>query len=234
MINNWDDHMSEIYMVPVDMEMTNEQYDQLRLRVSDSKASAIKKYLFRMDAIRSLTGESMIRHIISQKYDMENHDISFRKNAFSKPFVKDLSSFHFNISHAGKWVVCAIDSRPIGIDIEKVKKIDLQIANRFFSKTEVNDLYRQSYSDQTDYFYKLWTLKESYIKMVGRGLSISLDSFSCSIQPDNHVTFNTECKTSDVYLKLYEPDSCYKMSICQTHEQFPLKINYLTIDEILG
>lgn len=70
--------MSEMYRVPVDMEVTNEQ---LRFKVSDYKVSDVQTYIYRLDALRSLTGETMIRRIISGKRSFLSEPVCRRCNS---------------------------------------------------------------------------------------------------------------------------------------------------------
>lgn len=64
-----------------------------------------------------------------------------------------------------------------------------------------------------DYFYELWVLKESYIKTIGKGLSIPLYSFFM-------YTYNNEIQVSSInnptnYLfSVHNLSSDYKLAIC--------------------
>jgi 4'-phosphopantetheinyl transferase len=98
-------------------------------------------------------------------------------------------NIHFNISHAGEWVLCAISNTEIGIDIELIQPIDLDIAKYYFSEVEYMDLQRKEGAEKVSYFFDLWTLKESYIKARGMGLSIPLKDFCIRITHEG-ITFS--------------------------------------------
>jgi len=64
---------------------------------------------------------------------------------------------------------------------DSTRKIDIKIADRFFSKQESEVLGQTMEERKKSVFFDFWTLKESYIKAKGRGLSIPLDKFSFTI-----------------------------------------------------
>jgi 4'-phosphopantetheinyl transferase len=72
----------------------------------------------------------------------------------------------------------------IGIDVEdSTRKIDINIADRFFSRQESEVIRRTKEGEKKGVFFDFWTLKESYIKAKGGGLSIPLDKFSFTLSP---------------------------------------------------
>ncbi|MDR1439251.1 MAG: 4'-phosphopantetheinyl transferase superfamily protein [Clostridiales bacterium] len=87
---------------------------------------------------------------------------------------------HFNISHSGRHVVCALCSSPVGIDVETVKPIGMNIAKRFFSADERERLFLEPEGGRgrLELFYSIWTRKESFVKMTGKGLAYPLGDFS--------------------------------------------------------
>ena len=146
------------------------------------KKYKIKKFINRKDKIRTLIGEILIRTIVVEKLDIRNKNIRFEKNQFGKPYLKDYLKFNFNISHSGDFVLCAIDKKPIEIDIEEVKYIEYEeIAKSFFTISEFDYIVKNDWDTSLNKFYKIWTLKESYIKCCGQGLTIPLKSFSIDI-----------------------------------------------------
>jgi 4'-phosphopantetheinyl transferase len=85
----------------------------------------------------------------------------------------------FNLSHTHGLVACAITSgADVGVDVESVgRDVSDGVAERFFSESE-NAALRQCATAalRARRFIELWTLKEAYVKAIGKGLSHSLNS----------------------------------------------------------
>lgn len=138
---------------------------------------------FRMEKDRKL---SLLAGILLMEA-LENEGLSERIgemafNDFGKPFIPDCP-VRFNISHSENKVLLSVSSGEVGCDIERIKAIDSGLAKRFFT----DDEYRSIMDKGEGYerileFYRIWTLKESYTKALGRGLDIPLNSFSVYIE----------------------------------------------------
>nr|WP_244491575.1 4'-phosphopantetheinyl transferase superfamily protein [Paenibacillus jamilae] len=142
-------------------------------------------------------------------------------------------AFHFNVSHSGKWVVCAIDDHPLGIDIEQLRPIDFEVGRVCFSDTEYDALMHQDAESRLSYFYDLWTLKESFVKAEGQGLTLPLKSFSFELETQPSIGFTTEGFTT-VYchFKQYELDPDYKMAVCAAHDDFAQVVQQVDINTL--
>lgn len=136
-------------------------------------------------------------------------------NEFEKPFYKEYPEIHFSLSHSGVMAMCAISDRPVGCDVEKIRERDLDIAKRFFTSEEY-DLIKSQKTDelQTKMFFRIWTLKESFVKCIGTGLSTPLNEFS--IIPDWHgkITLNQTISNSEYNFVELNLDDGYKYSVC--------------------
>ena len=99
---------------------------------------------------------------------------------FGKPSIKNVDKFKYNISHSGIWVVIAISSYEIGVDIEEISNRREILSNLelLFSKREIEYLRLKSKQNMMERFAQFWTVKESYLKHKGVGLFRELDSFS--------------------------------------------------------
>lgn len=71
---------------------------------------------------------------------------------------------NISISHSGEFVLVGINEKEIGVDIEVIKPFDSRLIKRYFTENEKN--YLKSYSD----FFKVWTVKEAYLKLTGEGI----------------------------------------------------------------
>ncbi|RLB87315.1 MAG: phosphopantetheinyl transferase [Deltaproteobacteria bacterium] len=153
---------------------------------SKKERSKIDRYIFEKDRHTCLVTRGLVRFVLSQCTKIPPQALGFEKNSHGKPRLKsgitDLPLF-FNLSHAGGLTACAVVlAHEIGIDVEdSTRKIDINLANRFFSKQESEVLGQTMEDEKKNLFFDFWTLKESYIKAKGRGLSIPLDKFSFTI-----------------------------------------------------
>lgn len=198
-------------------------FNQFSNLISNEKRERMKRLLNLCDINRTLIGDLLIRSLICQKYKINNEEIKFIYNEYGKPFVQNFSDFHFNISHSGEWVVCATANSNVGIDIERVADIEaLKLANEFFSEEEFYDLSNMNFDEQINYFFDLWTLKESYIKTIGKGLYIPLNSFSVKKESRTLISYKNIPK--NFYFRQYNVEPNYKISACATREEFPQDI----------
>jgi 4'-phosphopantetheinyl transferase len=163
-----------------------EKYRDISSRKERSK---IDRYLFEKDRHTCLVTRGLVRFVLSCCTNILPHCLGFEENKHGKPSLRagmtDIPVF-FNLSHAGGLIACAVVlDHEIGIDVEdSTRKIDINIANRFFSKQECHLLGQTIEAEKKGVFFDLWTLKESYIKAKGRGLSIPLDKFSFIFGPE--------------------------------------------------
>lgn len=226
--------MIEVYAIKL---VENPMFEYVKKELSgylpkESK-EAVLRHKTEKGAQRTLLGELLSRIIISQKTDLPTHKIHYRKTVKGKPYIPD-SFVHFNVSHSGEWVVLAVADVEVGIDIEVLREVNYRVATRFFS-TEENDLLEQVIgNEKLELFFDFWTLKESYLKLLGTGLTKSLSSFS--IVRDNNIyklNENTNNKQEPVFMRQYHLSDEYKLSICSYVDEFVEELKVVTIEELL-
>ncbi|MDY4362316.1 4'-phosphopantetheinyl transferase superfamily protein [Lactococcus lactis subsp. lactis] len=169
--------MSTIKVYYIDLRHFTQQDDSyLEDKLSNEKWKKIQHYRRYADKKRSIYSEMLIKYVV---YKIKGHDveIEFEENSYGKPKVKGLN-WDYNVSHSGNYVILAISNEKIGIDIQKKFEIDLGVL-KFFHKSE-----QKMVQEDPSLFFTFWTLKESYLKYLGVGLSKELDSFSI-IDPPN-------------------------------------------------
>ncbi|MCP4149955.1 MAG: 4'-phosphopantetheinyl transferase superfamily protein [bacterium] len=224
--------MIEVFAVKVPARLNKFLFRSLMREVSPVKRKRIMEYQSESDRIRGLFSDLLIRSIIRKKTGLKNEEISFGTNEYGKPYLEGRDDLHFNLSHSGIWVVAAVDNNPVGVDVEEVRDIDLCLAEEFFSEDEHNDLMEKS--DKLSYFFTLWTLKESYIKIIGKGLSQPLDSFSIRFATRDKIVVKTEGKTVDgLVFSEYNLHNDYKMVLCGTHDKLPEEVNMRNVEQLV-
>ncbi|ETT49255.1 hypothetical protein BSK66_16675 [Paenibacillus odorifer] len=214
----------EIFGVKVAELISEPALETLMWRIPQQKRERLKRFK-RVEALQhSLIAELLVRVSLNKRLKVNNRDIEFVTNVYGKPSLKKRGgTVEFNISHSGEWVVCALDELPIGIDIEQIQQADLNIAKRFFSQDEYVQLTECEEMGRMSLFFDLWTLKESYIKAIGKGLSLPLNSFSFrlnnGIQLENHDAIGL------YHFKQYHIDEKYKLAVCAQNPLFPGEVS---------
>ncbi len=224
----------EVYCLRLPERLDSRMFEELLHYVSLEKRRQICRFRFPEDARRSLFSDLMIRRIIQEKLRLSGHQIRFELNDYGKPSLKDVPDFQFNLSHSGDWIVCAISSQPIGIDIELIQPIEIEIAKRFFARAEYDQLMKQWEPMREAYFYELWTLKESYIKAIGMGLSLPLDGFSVVPMSKDDIQFIGGEQLPVHHFKQYDLDPAYRMAVCAQSSELPELPTMLDWREVYG
>ena len=133
----------------------------------------------------------------------------------------------------GRWVVCAISQTAVGVDVEQVRPFDLVLAWRFFHRHECAALAVQPAAAQHDYFFRLWTAKEAYMKALGLGFQRDMASFSVAPRADLHVALDDPQVSSQPYMLSHlELDPGYRLALCRQGQ--PVQVLPVTLDHLLS
>ena len=101
----------------------------------------------------------------------------------SKPRLKGAGDVEFNISHTEGLVVCAVAGRALGVDTERIRPFKEGLMRRVCSEAERSYvLAGRSEAEREERFFRLWTLKESFVKAIGRGLAFPLGDITFSLE----------------------------------------------------
>lgn len=222
----------DIYGVKLPLEDNEEVVSQLMGAISTVKRERIRRFVKREDSLRTLMADILSRLAICRRLNIKNSEIELNFNRYGKPLLQGNETLHFNNTHSVSWAVSAISSVPIGVDMEQIGEVHLEIAERFFSPQEYNDLLLHKEGEaRQKYFFDLWTLKESYIKATGMGLYLSLSSFT--IRKNNErIELNTQNEFKVCYFRQYAIDPDYRLSLCAANDSFPDHVTLLSFEEM--
>lgn len=104
------------------------------------------------------------------------------RGEFGKPYFPGRKELHFNLSHTGTLLLCALDSAPVGADVQLLRDPRPSLAARVFSPAEL--AWFQSQGGGAGPFCRLWVLKESRVKHDGTGLTYSIRSVPIPLPPE--------------------------------------------------
>ncbi|MBT2291745.1 4'-phosphopantetheinyl transferase superfamily protein [Paenibacillus albidus] len=224
--------MSKIIALKLPEQLSPESYAYFTARVSKARRERLTRFIHIKDAYRSLFGEILVRYILCGQFGQRNGHIQFEQNPFGKPGVSGQPDFEYNVSHSGDWVlmIWGTNEGALGVDVEQIKPIDLEVAERFFSVEEKAALKSKPAGEQLEFFYDLWTLKESYIKAIGTGLSRPLDSFTVQQRKDGGFSLITEGEL--MYFQTYTIAPTYKAAACSSCPALPGSASFIELNEL--
>lgn len=145
-----------------------------------------ERFVVKRPARQFRAARSALRRILSHHLERDPASLRFASGPHGKPALAD-GDASFNLSHSASWAVITIGSPAwgdeLGIDVEEVnpaRRLD-RLARRFFAAEEY-ELYQQAQPDErVVLFYRLWTLKEAYVKALGTGLTYSSRRFALEV-----------------------------------------------------
>ncbi len=157
--------------------------------------------------------------VASLEYICKNRPIQFEYGQNGKPYLKGQKDLFFNLSHSGRWVVCALSHHEVGCDIERAepRKSTKKIAARFFTDEErsfIDSCADKDPDGGLSAFYRLWTLKESFLKVTGYGLALPLKDFCIIISTESISVKQDLDLNTDYRFREFFDLSGYCCSVC--------------------
>lgn len=202
--------------------LRNKTVFDLKLKdVDELRADKIHRLRVTDDKLRCL-GAGLLIRFIQEKYCIRG---ALCTDKFGKPYFEN-SKVHFNISHSGNYVVAAVSTHHIGIDIQRMQQDKHRIAEKNFLPSEC--AYINAVEDdavQQQRFCEIWTIKEAYLKNIGIGLRKPLNSFEVSISGDAPQIIGKK----DYRFVQFKLDGRYIIAVCASRRDKDFNIEEVTI-----
>ena len=170
--------MHQVYYAKIKPLTREERYKLYYNCLPESRQKRVDNYISQEDKIRSVAAFSLLIKLLNDNHiSYQNED--FKIDANGKLYLAN-SNIYLNLSHSMDFVIAGISDHPIGVDVEYIKKDKKyeDIAERVFNQEEIIE-YRRNINKRM-FFYQVWTIKESYIKCIGKGLQVDMRSINIS------------------------------------------------------
>lgn len=172
--------------------------------LSPAERTRQARFHFDRDGHRFLVTRALVRTVLSRYASIHPQDWEFATNPHGRPHIAnadaDCTGLTFNVSHTDGLIVLGVArGMRLGVDAEflSARTSVLEIAPGCFAPEEVADLQALPAGVRQYRFFEYWTLKESYIKARGQGLSIPLDQFGFTLHGERGVTLSTDPRQAD-------------------------------------
>ena len=200
---------NRLYFININ-SVSNENYDKYYFLIDEDRRNRVDKYINENDRKLSICSGMLLKHALK---NLNIEDYKLKYNEYGKPYLVG-NNYYFNISHSKDYAICVIADDEIGCDIEYIRDFNIKIAQRYFNNEEYEDILIDNSKDK---FYRYWTLKESFIKNVGLGLSLSLNSFRIIL--NNNIEIKQSVNNSNYYFEEVNINNDYKCSICKKNNK---------------
>ena len=183
-----DEEDVHLWLLPLDAPPR--PFGELAAALDPDERRRASRFHFARDRRRFEAGRGLLRFLIGSYTDTAPDAVRFGYGPQGKPFllgVAGAASLGFNIAHSAGWALLGVTRGcAIGVDLEAVREVpELEdIARRNFAPGEMESLLRLSPARRTEGFLACWTRKEAYVKALGGGLSVPLERFEVSLDPD--------------------------------------------------
>ena len=208
--------MYKLYSEKISFLDDTSVYNKCYNFLSNDRKDKVDAYRFDMDKKRALLVDFLLRKALKEKKLIDDdYKISYHNNEYGKPYLKDFNDVFFNFSHSGEYGICVVSDNEIGCDIELIKDIDFGIAKRFFTKNEYESIESVvDLKEKNNLFFRYWTIKESYIKALGLGLSKMLNDFEVIIYKNNIIVDDKNTESGYKIEEIKDIEG-YKVAICE-------------------
>jgi len=179
----------EVHVWRVHLVAQTEKIRAFRDVLSVDEIERADRFHFERDRTRFVIGRAAMRYILSQYLGVGSAEVEFSYGPKGKPELSSAaaqSGITFNLSHSHDYALLAVARETrLGVDLEFVKPefATEEIATRFFSAKEAELLCSLPPSARAEAFFSCWTRKEAYIKALGEGMTVPLNSFDVAFVP---------------------------------------------------
>lgn len=180
----------------------------------------VKVYLKRIDgdsgeeekishSRQSEAARRLLAQALDERIPGRTGDLHLEKDESGKPFLPEYPQIHVSISHSGPFAACAVGDAPVGVDIQIWKKgVSLEKVGRKLHPEERRALSEAEEEERIRIFYDIWVRKESFLKAVGTGLLLPLDSFLAADRVVQSV------REEDYFIRQYRLEEECSIAVC--------------------
>lgn len=179
--------------------------------LSDDERERADQFFYEEHKRNFILSRGILRKIIGSYLFVSPEKIKFSYGKYGKPYVFDFlnNKFYFNIAHSKNLVLYVFSKDfPVGVDIQKIEHCEdyEDLFKNLFCSGEILSLEAIPLLHRLEYFFKYWTHKEAFIKMIGYGFHCPMDQFEISLIPGGpsvlcYVNKKFSCSAEKITLK---------------------------------
>lgn len=153
-------------------------------------------------------------------------DVLLAEGPHGKPFLPERPELFFSLSHGGRFAVCALSDREVGVDVEEIAETREALLRKVCTAEELASLPAGDAEERQNAFFRLWTGKESFLKLLGTGLTLPPREVEVSLGPPP--SLGLRGRLQDVSLFWRQPPGHW-LSVCVSGREAAGEIAWITL-----
>lgn len=179
----------EVHVWRMELVQPDDVLHRFWTTLDPDEALRANRFHFEQHRHAFVVARGFLRDVLGRYLGTKPESLQFAYGAYGKPALNgqhQSTRLRFNMSHSHNLALLGItEDNQIGVDVEYMRAdfASADIAQRFFSRAEVEVFNALAEDDRVAAFFRCWTRKEAFIKATGKGLSQSLDGFDVTLAP---------------------------------------------------
>lgn len=198
-------NLTKLYLLKIPDHIEQKLFDRLLKCVDAVKRERILNCRNQNTVKEMLLGDLTVRYLAAQSLSLKKEDVVYRYNKDKKPYLSGYDSFKFNISHSGGFVAVAAGPHEVGCDIQEYKEDIRGIERIVFSDAE------QKIIKTNEDFFRIWALKESFLKAIGKGFMAQCKEYTVA---DNKGAVKVLYENREYQFCEYHEMNHYAIAVC--------------------
>ena len=226
---------TRIYIADISVLKDPVIFENLLNQVPEYRQKKAMSFKFPKGKMQSLGVGLLLRQAcVDAGLGLADAHVAYGENG--KPYLTDFPEVQFNLSHSGERVMCVLSPFETGCDVETIKGDRGRLAERFFMPEESAWIkHFETLEKQSDAFYRLWTLKECYMKVTGRGMSLMPDKFSLNVDENGNISLFHEGNRMEYAFREIDVHDGYRYAYCikNNGENAPQEVRCIDLKVLL-
>ncbi len=180
---------ADVWTVPIPQDPA---FIRPAVLLSNDERARADAFVFEADRTRYVIAHAAVRVLLARALGRTPRDLSFERTSRGKPYLAD-TCIHFNLAHSSLYALIGVcrDSE-IGVDTELIRATfdHRELSERYFAPEEVAWLAAAPPDQQRSRFFRMWTVKEAFLKATGEGLGRPLADVVVTFPPGGGTTLS--------------------------------------------
>jgi len=175
-----------VHVWRIKLDQEDDRLERFRRMLEAHELERAGRFHFEKHRRHFIVARGFLRSVVARYLGTQPEALRFSYGSYGKPALESEHRLRFNLSHSNEVALLGVTlDAELGVDVEHIRAdfASEDIAQRFFSRAEVETFNALPKEEQVAAFFRCWTRKEAYIKAIGKGLSHPLDAFDVTLAP---------------------------------------------------